>query len=287
MVSFAMKSYDKMFGTESESDVVEIPLSDIIPFKDHPFKVVNDDNMQELVNSIKLNGVINPAIVRECGNGKYELISGHRRKFASELAGLKTLRCHIVDISDEEAIVYMVDSNLQRTSILPSEKAFSYKMRLDAIKAMKDRGSGRSNLKVAEEVGESRENIRRYIRLTELNSDLLDCVDNELIKLRAAISLSYLNKDQQQIAFEFFNQEGIYPSTKQAETIREMARTDELTEETLASVMHKERKKKEVIKIPFDSVRKYFPEDFTTEQVFEEIVRYFEQRSKEMNISTQ
>ena len=287
MVSFAMKSYDKMFGTESESDVVEIPISDIVPFKDHPFKVINDDSMQELVDSIKLNGVIDPAIVRERGNGQYELISGHRRKFASELAGKKTLRCHIVDLSDEEATGFMVDSNLHRTSILPSEKAFSYKMRLDAVKSLKDRGSGRSHIKVAEEVGESRENIRRYIRLTELIPDLLDCVDNELIKLRAAISLSYLNKDQQQIAFEFFNQEGVYPSTKQAETIRELARNDELTEETLASVMHKERKKKEVIKIPFESVRKYFPEDFTTEQVFEEIVRYFEQRSKEMNISTQ
>ena len=287
MVSFAMKSYDKMFGTESESDVVEIPISDIVPFKDHPFKVINDDSMQELVDSIKLNGVIDPAIVRERGNGQYELISGHRRKFASELAGKKTLRCHIVDLSDEEATVFMVDSNLHRTSILPSEKAFSYKMRLDAVKSLKDRGSGRSHIKVAEEVGESRENIRRYIRLTELNSDLLDCVDNELIKLRAAISLSYLNKDQQQSAFEFFNQEGVYPSTKQAETIRELASTDDLTKEALENVMRKERKKKEVIKIPFDSVRKYFPEDYTSEQIFEEIVKYFERRSKDKNVSSQ
>ena len=287
MVSFAMKSYDKMFGTESESDVVEIPISDIVPFKDHPFKVINDDSMQELVDSIKLNGVIDPAIVRERGNGQYELISGHRRKFASELAGKKTLRCHIVDLSDEEATVFMVDSNLHRTSILPSEKAYSYKMRLEAVKEMKSRGSGRSNIKVAEEVGESRENIRRYIRLTELIPDLLDCVDSELIKLRAAISLSYLNKNQQQSAFEFFNHEGVYPSTKQAETIRELASTDDLTEEALENVMRKERKKKEVIKIPFDSVRKYFPEDYTSEQIFEEIVKYFEKRSKEINVSVQ
>ena len=282
MTNFAMKSYEDMFGTNSDNDFIEIPLTEISAFENHPFRVIDNEDMQELANSIKLNGVINPAIVRETPNGKYELISGHRRKRACELAGLTTLKCQVVDISDEEATVFMVDSNLQRTEILPSEKAFSYKMRLQAIKAMKENGiKGKSNNILAEEVGESREQVRRYIRLTELISPLLDYVDSGNLKLRAAVSLSYINKDYQNLLCDYIQAEEIFPSEKQAEEIRGLASADNFDEDTIDEVLRKKSTKKKVeIKIPLDSVKNYFPPDYTPEQIHDEILRYLERRAK-------
>lgn len=287
MVSFAMKSYDDMFGTTSDSDVIEIPLSDIVPFKDHPFKVIDNDDMQELVDSIKLNGVINPAIVRDSEDGGYELISGHRRKRACELAGLKTLHCRIVELSDEEATVYMVDSNMQRTELMPSEKAFSYKMRLEAIKKMKAVGSGKSSTLLAKEIGESREQVRRYIRLTELTEPLLDYVDEGSLKLRSAVNLSYLTVEQQELLYTYIAEEEVFPSEKQSEALRTLASVDELTEETIDGVLRKKTSKKEIIKIPFDTVKKYFPADYTAEQIHDEIMQYLERRAKVSGIKVE
>lgn len=280
MVSFAMKSYDDMFGTTSDSDVIEIPLNEISPFQNHPFRVIDNDEMTELADSIKLNGVINPAIVREAEEGGYELISGHRRKRACELAGLKTLRCRVVDLTDEEATVYMVDSNMQRTELLPSEKAFSYRMRLEAIKKMKEIGTGKSSTLLAKEIGESREQVRRYIRLTELISPMLDYVDAGSLKLRAAVNLSYLKQEQQETLYDYISTEEVFPSEKQSEELRGLASVDNLNEETIDEVLRKKSTKKEVIKIPFETARRYFPADYTADQIHDEIIQYLERRAK-------
>lgn len=287
MVSFALKSYDDMFGTESDTDTIEIPLEDIVSFKDHPFKVVDNDDMKELADSIKLNGVINPAIVREIGNGRYELISGHRRRRACELAGLTKLRCRIVDLSDEEATVYMVDSNMQRTEIAPSEKAFSYKMRLEAIKKMKDEGTGKSSTILAKEVGESREQVRRYIRLTELIEPLLDYVDESKLKIRAAVNLSYLNNEQQETLYDYVSSEEVFPSEKQSEELRALASADNLNEDTIDEVLKKKSSKKAQIKIPLDTAKMYFPADYTADQIHDEIMQYLERRAKVTGINVE
>lgn len=287
MVDFPLKSFDKMFGTTSDDDTIEIPLSDIVPFRDHPFKIIDDDDMTELAESVKVNGVINPAIVRESSDGKYELISGHRRKRACEIAGLKTLRCRLVDLTDDEATVYMVDSNLQRTTILPSEKAFSYKMRLEAIKRIKESGQGKSSAILANEAGESREQIRRYIRLTALIEPLRDYVDGGTLKLRAAVILSYLNHDQQELLYDYISYEEIFPTEKQSEELRGLAGINNLNRETIAAVLKNKPPKNEQIKISFETAKQYFPRNYTAEQIRDEILQYLKRRAKVSGINTE
>ena len=210
---FTLPTFDSIFSTQEERDeaklakIRDIPISEIDDFPDHPFKVRDDEDMLQLVESIKERGVITPATVRQKEDGRYELISGHRRKRASEIAGFETLRCEVVDLTREEATILMVESNFQRSQILPSEKAFAYKMRLEAMKRQGQRsdltsdpvgpksGNYRSNVALSEETNESATQIKRYIRLTELVPELLEFVDEGRIKMRPAVELSYLDED--------------------------------------------------------------------------------------------
>ena len=218
---FALPTLDDLFSTQEERDdarlekIRDIPLDLIDDFPDHPFHVRDDEDMVQLVESIKTNGVLTPAVLRQKEDGRYELVSGHRRKRACELAGLTTLRSEIKDLTRDEAVVYMVESNFQRTTILPSEKAFAYKMRLEAIKRQAGRPSKNNSAPVeqnfggktsrdliAEQSGESREHVRRYIRLTNLVPELLEYVDEGRIKMRPAVELSYLDEDSQRDVVE-------------------------------------------------------------------------------------
>lgn len=294
MTGFDMKPLDELFGikdTGSSSDFIEIPLKQIDSFPNHPYKVIDNEEMLQLADSIKSNGVINPAIVREKPDGRYELISGHRRKRACELAGLTTLKCAVKDISDDEATVYMVDSNFQRAKVLPSEKAFAYKMRLDAMKRQGKRsdltcapvehklGNTKSRDILSQQSGESREQIRRYIRLTDLIPHLLDLVDNEKIKLRPAVEISYISKELQNSLYEFIENNKIYPSQSQASELKALYQSNQLDESKIEDVMQKRKttsRKKNEITIPYAAVKDYFPKDYSYEQIFEEIIRIIE-----------
>ena len=217
---FILPSINDLF--HDEKSIIEINLSEIDEFPNHPFKVIENEDMENLKDSIKEHGVITPATVRRKKDGRYELISGHRRKKASELAGLKTLKCEIVDISDEEAIVQMVDGNLQRTTILPSEKAFAYKMKLEAIKGSRQVGVGVSSVyKLSNDVSESERQIQRYIRLTFLIKPLLELVDENKLKMAAALELTFLENNNQEKSLHIMNRLDKIPTAKQAREIRD------------------------------------------------------------------
>ena len=217
---FILPSINDLF--HDEKSIIEINLSEIDEFPNHPFKVIENEDMENLKDSIKEHGVITPATVRRKKDGRYELISGHRRKKASELAGLKTLKCEIVDISDEEAIVQMVDGNLQRTTILPSEKAFAYKMKLEAIKGSRQVGVGVSSVyKLSNDVSESERQIQRYIRLTFLIKPLLELVDENKLKMAAALELTFLENNNQEKLLHIMNRLDKIPTAKQAREIRD------------------------------------------------------------------
>ncbi len=234
-----LPSFDELFSTQEERDdaklkrIYEIPLGEIDPFPDHPYKVRDDEDMENLIESIRTHGVMTPAAVRKKEDGRYELISGHRRMRACELIGIPTLKCDVLDMSRDEAVVMMVESNYQRSTILPSEKAFAYKMRLDAMKRLPGRPSKnnltpvvsnkiRSNEELGSEVGESREQIRRYIRLTELIPELLDMVDEGQIALRPAVELSYIPKLKQGEIWQCIEEEQCTPSHAQTIRMRRM-----------------------------------------------------------------
>lgn len=295
MTGFDMKSIDDIFGVDDAvSNCIDIPLSELDSFPNHPFKVIDNDDMEQLVESIKINGVINPAIVKESSNGRYIIISGHRRKRACELAGLRTLKCVVTDVSDDEAAVYMVDSNFQRTKILPSEKAFAYKMRMDAMKRQGKRtdltcaplghksGNEKSRDVLSKQSGESREQIRRYIRLTELIPKLLDFVDIEKIKLRPAVELSYIPKDMQDVLLEVIIEENVFPSQAQAEELRELSENGKFNSDTVSEVLIKKKakKKEKDIKIPIKKIQSYFPSDYTSEQILNEIFEMLAQKNE-------
>lgn len=236
-----LTAYDDLFQTDESraegrlSKIRDIPVSEIDEFPDHPFKVLMDEDMEQLVESIKRNGVMTPATVRLKEDGRYELISGHRRKKACELAGLETLKCEVKELSRDEAIIVMVESNLQRSTILPSEKAFAYKMRLEAMDRQGQQSDltstplvskSRSNEELADKVGESREQIRRYIRLTELVPEILQMVDEKQIAFRPAVEISYLSEEQQYTLLEAMEYSDATPSLAQAIKIRSLCRTE-------------------------------------------------------------
>lgn len=292
MTGFDMKSLDELFGiqdADSSFDFEEIPLNQIDSFPNHPFKVVDNEDMHQLADSVKENGVINPAIVRLKSDGRYELISGHRRKRACELAGLTTLKCVVQDISDDEATVYMVDSNFQRSKVLPSEKAFAYKMRMDAMKRQGKRTDTtstpvvsklRTNEELGKQVGESREQIRRYIRLTELIPELLDFVDTEKIKLRTAVELSYIPQTLQNVLVDVIVNENVFPSQAQSEELRKLSENGNFNGDTVSEVLSKKKtkKKEKDIKIPITKIKSYFPSDYTSEQILNEIFEMLKRR---------
>ena len=255
-----LTAYDDLFQTDESreeaklSKIRDIPISEIDEFPDHPFKVLMDGDMEQLVESIKRNGVMTPATVRLKEDGRYELISGHRRKKACELAGLETLKCEVKELTRDEAIIVMVESNLQRSVILPSEKAFAYKMRLEAMNRQAGRPSKdnltpmvsdldttRTNEKLGKEVGESREQIRRYIRLTELVPEILQMVDERQIAFRPAVEISYLTEEQQYTLLEAMEYNDATPSLAQAIKMKKYNQDGKLTSEVIQSIMEEEK----------------------------------------------
>ena len=251
-----LTAYDDLFQTDESraeaalSKIRDIPLSEIDEFPDHPFKVLMDEDMEQLVESIKRNGVMTPATVRLKDDGRYELISGHRRKKACELAGLETLKCEVKDLTRDEAIIVMVESNLQRSVILPSEKAFAYKMRLEAMDRQGKRNDltstplvskSRSNEELADKVGESREQIRRFIRLTELVPEVLQMVDEKQIAFRPAVEISYLAEEQQYTLLEAMSYNDATPSLAQAIKMKKFNQDGKLTDEVIQSIMEEEK----------------------------------------------
>ena len=251
-----LTAYDDLFQTDESreeaklSKIRDIPISEIDEFPDHPFKVLMDEDMEQLVDSIKRSGVMTPATVRLKEDGQYELISGHRRKKACELAGLETLKCEVKELTRDEAIIVMVESNLQRTTILPSEKAFAYKMRLEAMDRQGQRSDltstpvvskSRSNEELADKVGESREQIRRYIRLTELVPEILQMVDDRQIAFRPAVEISYLTEEQQYTLLEAMSYNDATPSLAQAIKMKKFMQDGKLTNEVIQSIMEEEK----------------------------------------------
>ena len=251
-----LTAYDDLFQTDESraeaalSKIRDIPLSEIDEFPDHPFKVLMDEDMEQLVESIKRNGVMTPATVRLKEDGRYELISGHRRKKACELAGLETLKCEVKDLTRDEAIIIMVESNLQRSVILPSEKAFAYKMRLEAMKRQGERTDLTSapmvqkltsREKIAEKSGDSHEQVRRFIRLTELVPEILQMVDEKQIAFRPAVEISYLAEEQQYTLLEAMSYNDATPSLSQSIKMKKFNQDGKLTDEVIQSIMEEEK----------------------------------------------
>ena len=270
-----LPSLDDLFTTQKERDdaklkrIHEIPIREIDPFPDHPFKVRDDEDMENLVDSIKAKGVITPCMVRKTPDGRYEMISGHRRMRACEILGMERLRCEVVDLSKEEAAIMMVESNFQRSKILPSEKAFAYKMRLEAMNRQGERTditSGpvgqkfNSRDKMSESVAESARQIQRYVRLTKLIPELLELVDEGHIGMRPAVELSYLGKEQQRDLAECIDMEQCTPTHEQARRMRAMNDEGKLTSEAIEAIMREEKpNQKERIVLHGDRFRNLFP----------------------------
>ncbi len=296
-IDLGLTGYDELFMTERERmenqlpKIYDIPLSEIDDFPDHPFKVRLDEDMDQLVQSVKDRGVIVPITVRQKEDGHYEIVSGHRRKKACELAGFDTIRAEIKDLTRDEAIILMVESNLQRSVILPSEKAFSYKMRLDAMKRMPGRpkkenlspvGTNyRSDEQLAQEVGDSRNQIFRYIRLTELIPTLLDIVDEGRIGMRPAVELSYLTKEEQSTLADAMSYMDATPSHDQAIRMRKMSGEGKLTPEAIEAIMGEEKpNQREKISFRADRLRQYIPKNFSPSQTEDYVMKALEHYSR-------
>ena len=294
--NISLSSYDDIFETDTSRNeakqerVQEIPLSDLHPFEGHPFKVVDDEEMQKTVESVRDFGVLTPAIARPDPDGGYEIISGHRRHRASELAGKDTMPVIVREMDDDAAIILMVDANLQRETILPSERAFAYKMKMDAIKhqgARSDLTSCqvgtklRADEKVGEDAGESARTVQRYIRLTELCPELLDMVDSGQIKFNPAVELSYLAKEEQKDFLEAMDYAQAAPSLSQAQRIKKLAREGDCTLDAMCEIMN-EMKKDEMDKVTLKTsvLRKYFPKSYTNKQMEDKIIQLLEQWQK-------
>ena len=276
-IEMRLPSLDELFSSQEERDdaklkrIYEISLEEIDPFPDHPFKVRDDEDMQNLVESVKANGVLTPATVRKKEDGRYELLSGHRRLRACQIAGIPTLRCEVVEMTRDEATIFMVESNFQRSKILPSEKAFAYKMRLEAMKRLPGRPGKnvspvgthlRSDEQLAQEVGDSRNQIQRYIRLTELLPEILDMVDEGQIALRPAVELSYIPKLSQGLLWESMEMESCTPSHAQAIRMRRMSEEGKLTPEAMEAILTEEKpNQKERIILRGERFRSLFPPD--------------------------
>ncbi len=280
---------DELFLTQEQRDkakqegVQDIPLSEISDFPNHPFQVLNDEAMQEMAASVKQVGVLVPAVVRPKEGGGYEMVAGHRRKMASELAGLPTMPCIVRDLTDDEAIIAMVDANLQREKILPSEKARAYKMKLDAIKRQGKRTDLtlspvetklRSSEVIAQGTGDSRAQVDRFIRLNNLIDPILSLVDEGRIGMRPAVELSYLPKEDQEKVYEAIDSEQNMPSLSQAQRMRKMSKAGELNDDTALSVMMEQKKPDNFrLVIDIDKIRGYFPKNYTADKMEETIVK--------------
>lgn len=294
---FTLPTLDDLFSTQELRDdaklskIRDIPLELIDDFPDHPFKVRDDEDMLQLVESVKERGVITPATVRQKEDGRYELISGHRRKRACELAGFEALRCEVVDLDRDAATVLMVESNYQRSQILPSEKAFAYKMRLEAMKRQGQRSDltsspvgtkfDRSSEAITEETGDSRNQIHRYIRLTNLVPELLDLVDEGKIKMRPAVELSYLDEDSQRAVVDEIDLNQCTPSHDQTIRMRKFFTDGKLTPEVVSAIMGEEKpNQREKIVLRGDKVRSLIPKNIPVSQTEDYVVKALEHYSR-------
>ena len=291
-IDLGLTGYDELFmSTEERIDakkpkVDELPLDKLKPFKEHPFKVMEDEEMERLKESIRESGVLIPALARPTENG-YELISGHRRLAACRALGLSTMPVIVRNLTDEEAVITMVDSNLQREHILPSEKAFAYKMKMDALKHQ-GRTSGQvgpkwSITEIAEITSDSERQIKRYIRLTNLIPDILKLVDEGRIALTPAVELSYLNSHEQNALYQIMDCDEVTPSLSQAQRLRKLSEDYTLTDSGISQIMSEIKgNQKEYVRVPADSIRKYFTRDTTVKQMEQTIVKAMEFYNKHM-----
>ena len=292
-LNVSLKGADDIFSTEESrqeqqrEQVQQIPIGELFPFKNHPFKVLDDESMQRTVESVEQYGVLSPLIARPRPEGGYEIISGHRRQHAAQLAGLDTLPVIVRQMDDDAAVLLMVDSNLQRENILPSERAFAYKMKLDAIKnqgARSDLTSTqlvsklRSNEQLGAENNQSRETVRRFIRLTNLIPELLDMVDEKKIAFNPAVELSYLDESQQRDFLEAMNDTQNAPSLSQAQRLKKLAQEGHFSYDVAFAVMGEEKKDElDKVVIKNDTLRKYFPRSYTPKQMEDTIIKLLEQ----------
>ena len=293
-LSVSLKGADDIFSTEESrqeqqrEQVQQIPIGELFPFKDHPFKVLDDESMQRTVESVEQYGVLSPLIARPRPEGGYEIISGHRRQHAAQLAGLETLPVIVRNMDDDAAVLLMVDSNLQRENILPSERAFAYKMKLEAIKnqgARSDLTSGqivqKSKLsieRVAEDAGEGYKTVQRFIRLTNLIPELLDMVDEKKIAFNPAVELSYLDTNQQRDFLEAMNDTQNAPSLSQAQRLKKLAQEGHFSYDVAFAIMGEEKKDElDKVVIKNDTLRKYFPRSYTPKQMEDTIIKLLEQ----------
>ena len=291
-LNVSLKGADDIFSTEESrqeqqrEQVQQIPIGELFPFKKHPFKVLDDESMQRTVESVEQYGVLSPLIARPRPEGGYEIISGHRRQHAAQLAGLETLPVIVRNMDDDAAVLLMVDSNLQRENILPSERAFAYKMKLEALKnqgARSDLTSVQvapklSTEKIGEEVGMSKDNVKRYIRLTNLVPELLDIVDEKKIAFNPAVELSYLDEAQQRDFLEAMNDTQNAPSLSQAQRLKKLAQEGHFSYDVAFAVMGEEKKgERDKVVIKNDTLRKYFPRSYTPKQMEDTIIKLLDQ----------
>ena len=291
-LNVSLKGADDIFSTEESrqeqqrEQVQQIPIGELFPFKNHPFKVLDDESMQRTVESVEQYGVLSPLIARPRPEGGYEIISGHRRQHAAQLAGLETLPVIVRNMDDDAAVLLMVDSNLQREKILPSERAFAYKMKLEALKnqgARSDLTSVQvapklSTEKIGEEVGMSKDNVKRYIRLTNLVPELLDMVDEKKIAFNPAVELSYLDESQQRDFLEAMNDTQNAPSLSQAQRLKRLAQEGHFSYDVAFAVMGEEKKDElDKVVIKNDTLRKYFPRSYTPKQMEDTIIKLLDQ----------
>ena len=299
--NIVLKSVDDIFQTEENradaqrERVQEIPLDQLKPFRNHPFKVRDDQRMLDTADSIREYGVLVPAIARPDPNGGYELISGHRRKRGCEMAGLQTMPVIIRDLDDDAAVLVMVDSNIQREELLPSERAFAYKMKLEALKHQGARSDLTSRqvvgkLEMADVVGqnagESGRQVQRYIRLTELISELLDMVDERKLAFNPAVEVSYLKRDEQRMLLEAMDAEQTTPSLSQAQRLKKFSQEGRLTEEAMSAIMSEEKKSDmDKVTLRSDTLRKYFPKSYTRKQMEQTIIKLLDvwQKQRQKN----
>ena len=291
-LNVSLKGADDIFSTEESrqeqqrEQVQQIPIGELFPFKNHPFKVLDDESMQRTVESVEQYGVLSPLIARPRPEGGYEIISGHRRQHAAQLAGLDALPVIVRQMDDDAAVLLMVDSNLQRENILPSERAFAYKMKLEALKNQGSRSDltsvqvapKLSTEKIGEEVGMSKDNVKRYIRLTNLVPELLDMVDEKKIAFNPAVELSYLDESQQRDFLEAMNDTQNAPSLSQAQRLKRLAQEGHFSYDVAFAVMGEEKKDElDKVVIKNDTLRKYFPRSYTPKQMEDTIIKLLDQ----------
>lgn len=294
---FTLPTLDDLFTTQAERDdaklerIKNIPLDELHPFKNHPFKILNNEEMERMIESIRKVGTITPALARPLPDGGYELISGHRRLAACQVLGIETMPVIVREMSDDEAVIAMVDANLQRETILPSEKAFAYKMKLEAIKhqGVTSRQVGEKLLsvtQVSKDSNDSERQIQRYIRLTYLIPELLSMVDDNKIAFNPAVEISYLDRDEQLILRDAINMNDCTPSHAQSIRLKKMSQDGLLTADAIYAILSEEKpNQKEQIKLPRDELRKYFPQNYSDEQIKRDILKGLEllKRQRERN----